>query len=35
VDVPKQSGFVKGLNIAFTERHRKEHLDKVIEILGA
>lgn len=35
VEIPKQSGFVRGLNIAFTERHRKIHLDKLIELLGA
>lgn len=35
IEVPKNSNYVKGLNIAFTERHRKEHLIKLIEILGA
>jgi glycine dehydrogenase subunit 1 len=35
VSVPTESGFVKGLTLAFTERHKKHHLDRLVEILGA
>lgn len=34
IDVPKRSGFVKGLNIAVTERHYKSDLDKIVKLLG-
>ncbi len=34
VTVPKRSGYIKGLNIAVTERHYQSHLDKIVEILG-
>lgn len=35
VSVPANSGFVKGLTMAFTERHKKAELDRLVEILGA
>jgi glycine dehydrogenase subunit 1 len=35
VSVPAESGYVKGLTMAFTERHKKQDLDRLVEILGA
>jgi len=35
VPAPANSGYVKALTMAFTERHKKTELDRLVEILGA
>jgi len=35
IDVPKESGFIGGLNIAVTERQKKKHLDYLVRILSS